>query len=222
MDGSWDPWSRAAAGLLFDSDGVLVDSDASVTRSWTRWSQQYDLDAASVLVAVHGRRAADTVVQLLPDRLHATALERIHSYEREDAAGVTSLPGARELTSGLPAGLWAVVTSATSDLAAARLAAAGIAPPEVLVTADDIRAGKPAPDGYRLAAHRLGAPLAACVVLEDAASGVAAARAAGVGDVVGVGERALETDADVVVADLRSVAYDPAAGAVVVSGARLR
>ena len=220
MAGSPDPWSLPVAALLFDSDGVLVDSDASVTRSWTRWSERYELDAASVLHVVHGRRAADTVVELLPERLHAEALERIHRYELEDTGAVTALPGARELTAGLPVGRWAVVTSATSELAAGRLAAAGIRPPTVLVTADDVAAGKPAPDGYRLAAERLGAPVAQCVVLEDAPSGVAAARAAGVGAVVGIGERALDTDADVVVPDLRSVAYD--GGAVIVTGPRRR
>jgi sugar-phosphatase len=171
---------------------------------------------------VHGRRAADTIRELLPERLRDTALQRIHTYEREDAAGVTALPGARELTSGLPEGRWAVVTSATAELAAARLSAAGIAPPAVLVTADDLRSGKPSPEGYLLAARRLGAPPGSCVVLEDAGSGVAAGRAAGVGRVIGIGERALATDADVVVPDLRSVAYDAIAGTVVVTGPRLR
>ena len=220
MHGSPDVWSAAVAGLLFDSDGVLVDSDASVTRSWTRWAERYGLDAPSVLHVVHGHRAADTVVELLPQAQHADALERIHRYELEDTAAVAALPGARELTSGLPDGRWAVVTSATSGLAAARLAAAGIVAPEVLVTADDVSTGKPAPDGYRLAASRLGAPVGDCVVLEDAPSGVEAARAAGVRAVIGIGERALETDADVVVPDLRSVSYD--AGAVRVTGPRLR
>jgi sugar-phosphatase len=222
MTGSLDPWSAAVTGLLFDSDGVLVDSDASVARSWTRWSRHYELDPEAVLAVVHGRRAADTVVELLPQRLHAIALERISTYELEDAAAVAALPGARELTAALPDRAWAVVTSATSALAAARLAAAGIAPPPALVTADDIAAGKPAPDGYQLAAWRLSAPLSECVVLEDAGSGVAAARAARVGCVIGVGQRALDTDADVVVPDLRSVVYDAAAGAVRVTGPRLR
>jgi sugar-phosphatase len=220
VDGPLGTWSAAVAGLLFDSDGVLVDSDASVTRSWTRWAERYGLDPASVLHVVHGRRAADTVVELLPEPLHAEALERIHRYELEDTSAVAALPGARELTSGLPDGRWAVVTSATGALAAARLAAAGIVAPEVLVTADDVDTGKPAPDGYRLAASRLGAPVGDCVVLEDAASGVAAARAAGVGAVIGIGERALQTDADVVVPDLRSVRF--AAGTVQVAGLRLR
>jgi sugar-phosphatase len=220
VDGSQTVWSAAVAGLLFDSDGVLVDSDASVTRSWTRWAQRYGLDAATVLDVVHGRRAADTVVELLPDPVHAVALERIHRYELEDAAAVAALPGARELTSGLPDGCWAVVTSATSGLAAARLAAAGIVAPDVLVTADDVTTGKPAPDGYLLAASRLGATVGECVVLEDAPSGVQAARAAGVGAVIGIGERALETDADVVVPDLRSVRF--AAGTAQVTGPRLR
>jgi sugar-phosphatase len=222
MTGSQDPWSWPATGLLFDSDGVLVDSDASVVRSWTRWSRNYELDPEAVLAVVHGRRAADTVRELLPTRWHAIALERIATYELEDVADVVALPGARELTAALPDGAWAVVTSATSALAAARLAAAGIAPPPVLVTADDIAAGKPAPDGYLQAASRLGAPAAQCVVLEDAGSGVAAARAASVGSVIGIGRRALDTDADVVVPDLRSVAHDAAAGAVRVAGPRLR
>jgi len=220
VHGSPDVWSAAVAGLLFDSDGVLVDSDASVTRSWTRWAERYGLDAPSVLHVVHGRRAADTVVELLPEPLHADALERIHRYELEDAAAVAALPGARELTSGLPDGRWAVVTSATAGLAAARLAAAGIVAPDVLVTADDVTTGKPSPDGYRLAAARLGVAVGDCVVLEDAASGVAAARAAGVGAVIGIGERALDTDADVVVPDLRAVTHD--AGTVRVAGRRLR
>ena len=193
MSGPPDPWTATAFGLLFDSDGVLVDSDASVTRSWTRWSQHHELDPAAVLAVVHGRRAVDTVNELLPERLHAGALERLHGYEIEDAAGVAALPGAVQLTAGLPDGAWAVVTSATAALAAARLAA-----------------------------QRLGVPVRECVVLEDAASGVAAARAAGVGCVIGIGERALDTDADVVVPDLRAVSFDTAAGTVRINGSRLR
>src|SRR6185437_9150333 len=118
------------------------------------------------------------------------------------AATVVAVPGARELTAALPARSWAVVTSGTRALASARLAAARIRPPAVLVTADDIKLGKPAPEGYLAAAAALGCPPAACVVLEDATSGELAARAAGVKVVVGVGSRALDTAADIVVEDL--------------------
>jgi len=203
-----------ADAVLFDCDGVLVDSDASVVAAWSRWSRDLGLDPAEVVPQVHGRRAADTVEALVTGPERAAARERIDRYELDAAAEVTAVPGAVSLTAALATGRWAVVTSGTRALATARLAAAGVVAPAVVVTADDVSAGKPAPDGYRLAAERLGVDIARCVVVEDAASGVAAARAAGVAAVVGVGERALATDADVVVRDLRDVA--------VVAGATLR
>ncbi|NAZ82473.1 HAD-IA family hydrolase [Kineococcus sp. R8] len=218
-----------AEAVLFDCDGVLVDSDASVTAAWSRWSRDEGLDPVAVVAQVHGRRAADTVAALVAARGRAAALERIDRYELEAAAEVTAVPGAAELTAALPAGRWAVVTSGTRALATARLAAAGLPAPAVVVTADDVRVGKPDPEGYRLAARLLGVEPGRCVVVEDAASGVAAARAAGVAAVVGVGKRALATDADVVVRDLREVDRVEAAagvrgadGADVAGGADLR
>jgi sugar-phosphatase len=210
-----------ADAVLFDCDGVLVDSDASVVAAWSRWALAQGLDPDEVVPQVHGRRAADTVAALVPGPGRAAALEQIDRFELDAAGEVTAVPGAAELTAALPAGRWAVVTSGTRSLATARLAAAGLAAPAVVVTADDVAVGKPAPDGYRLGAARLGVDVTRCVVLEDAASGVAAARAAGVAAVVGVGERALATDADVVVRDLREVAA--AGGADLrVRGGRLR
>jgi hypothetical protein len=201
---------------------VLVDSDASVTRSWTRWAERYGLDAATVLHVVHGRRAADTVVELLPEPLHAEALDRIHAYELADAAGVAALPGAREITDGLPPTAWAVVTSGTSALAAARLAAAGIVPPAVLVTADDVPAGKPAPDGYRSPrggwARRSSG--AWCSRTPPQVS-PPPARRAWAGSSASASARSTPTPTWWV-ADLRQVAYDPAAGTVAVTGPRLR
>lgn len=193
--------------VLFDCDGVLVDSDASVARAWTRWAVGYDLDPGTVNRLVHGRRAADTVALLLPPPLRDEALARINAFEIEDAAMVRPVPGAPELVASLPDGAWAVVTSGTRALATARLAAAGIRVPAAFVTADDVTAGKPAPDGYAAAARLLGVATRDAVVLEDAVAGVLAARAARVGAVVGVGERALESDADVVVRDLRAVTW---------------
>ena len=197
--------------VLFDCDGVLVDSDASVVRAWSRWAVSYGLDPAAVVPLVHGRRAADTVAMLVDPRDRAAALDRINAYEIEDAAGVVPVPGAGELVAGLDGTPWAVVTSGTRALATARLRAARIPLPAVLVTADDVAAGKPAPDGYAGAAAALGVAAPDAVVLEDAAAGVRAARAAGVGAVIGVGTRALETDADVVVPDLRALTWDDGA-----------
>jgi len=195
------------AAVLFDSDGVLVDSDASVTRAWRRWAAEYGLDADRVVAAVHGRRASDSVAALVDAAVRAEALRAINAYELEDAASVTAIAGARELVARMPPASWAVVTSGVPALARARLGAAGIGLPEVLVSADDVPQGKPAPDGYAAAARALGFGPADAVVVEDAASGVQAARAAGVAAVLGVGARALETDADVVVADLRAVTW---------------
>jgi sugar-phosphatase len=194
--------------LLFDCDGVLVDSDDSVRRAWSRWAEHYGLDPEAVHPEVHGRRAADSVAAMLPPQLQTEALERINRYELEDVGAVTAIAGARELTASLPPDAWAVVTSGTAALSAARLAAAGISRPAVLVTADDITAGKPSPEGYLAAAAALGREPGECVVLEDAVSGEAAARAAAVLGVVGVGPRALETTADVVVTDLTGLAFD--------------
>jgi sugar-phosphatase len=202
-------WPGQVTALLFDSDGVLVDSDESVRRAWIRWAEHYGLDPEAVHPEVHGRRAADSVAAMLPAELHTEAIHRINRYELEDVDAVTAVAGARELAASLPSDRWAVVTSGTAALSAARLAAAGISRPAVLVTADDITAGKPAPDGYLAAAVALGRDPGECVVLEDAVSGEAAARAAGVRGVVGVGTRALGTTADVVVRDLTGLVFDP-------------
>lgn len=197
-------------GLLFDADGVLVDSDASVETSWTRWARTWGFDPEAVLAMVHGRRSADTVALLVDPADRARALADIDRIEVEDAAAVTALPGAASLLGSLPAGAWAVVTSGTRALATARLAAAGLPAPEVLVTADDVPLGKPDPAGYLLAATRLGVPVAGCVVLEDSPAGVAAGLAAGAA-VVGVGERSLESPARVVVRNLTGLTWDGAA-----------
>lgn len=212
----------AVAAILFDSDGVLVDSDASVRHAWTRWAVEHGFDPDDVFRAVHGRRAADTVAALVEPAHRDGSLARIDRYELEGAAEVRAIAGAVALTTGLPTRAWAVVTSATAARAAARLGAAGIPTPPVLVTADHVAQGKPAPDGYLAAARALGVDPAACAVVEDAGSGVAAARAAGVGLVVGIGARALDTDADIVVSDLTHLGFDAATSTLRVAGPHLR
>jgi sugar-phosphatase len=145
------------------------------------------------------------VALLIDEPGRAEAYDAINTMEVDSAATVTAIPGALDLVNSIPGGQWAVVTSGNRILAAARLAAAGIPQAGVAITADDVTDGKPHPEGYRAAAAGLGLEPALTVVLEDATSGVLAARAAGVGAVIGVGERALETDADVVVTDLRGI-----------------
>jgi sugar-phosphatase len=193
--------------VLFDCDGVLVDSDLSVDRAWTRWAQRYGLDPEHVVAMVHGRRTADTVALLIDAADRAEALAAIDAYELEDAAAATGIGGARDLVASIAPDVWAVVTSGTNALARARLGAAGITPPPVVIAAEDVSRGKPAPDPYLAAAGALGVSPADSIVVEDSDSGVESARLAGVAAVLGVGTRALETDADVVVADLRAVAW---------------
>lgn len=197
----------SCAGVLFDCDGVLVDSDASVVSAWTRWARARELDPEQVLSLVHGQRSADTVAQLIEPRHRTEALAQIDRYEIEDARAVEAIPGALELTASIRRERWAVVTSGTRALATARLRAAGIPLPDVLVTADDVQRGKPDPEGYLLAARQLGVPAGTSIVLEDALTGIRAARAAGVAAVVGVGGRGLEDEADLTVRDLRSLRW---------------
>jgi sugar-phosphatase len=194
-------------GVLFDCDGVLVDSDASVDLSWRRWAEALGIDPAALDGMVHGRRSEDTIAELLPAERQAEATALIERMEVEDAARVTAIAGAADLIGALPAGRWAVVTSGTLALATARLSAAGLPVPDVLVTAEDVSNGKPDPEGYRTAACRLGYDPARTVVLEDAPSGVLAARAAGAGGVIGVGSRDGLPEVDLRVHDLTALRW---------------
>jgi len=193
-------------GVLFDCDGVLVDSTESGERAWTRWADEFGLDPARVLDGVHGRRSTETVSLFLPTDLHAQALQRIEAIEIEDAATTMPIPGARRLLKTLPAN-WAVVTSASEALVKARLHAAGLPTPPVLITAGDVTVGKPAPDGYLQAAARLGFAINRCAVVEDSQAGVAAGLQARALHVVGVGARALSTEASIVVQDLTGIRW---------------
>jgi mannitol-1-/sugar-/sorbitol-6-phosphatase len=163
--------------VLSDLDGVLVDSTAAVVRSWEAWGARHGLDGRAIVEGNHGRPARAVIAELLPAGgdvdAEAAALE---DAEVADTAGVVAMPGAAEVLAGP---VVAIVTSCTLRLARARLAAAGLPEPAVLVGADAVARGKPAPDPYLLAAKRLGTAPADCVVLEDAPAGVAAGRAAG-------------------------------------------
>jgi sugar-phosphatase len=196
-----------ADAIVFDCDGVLVDSDASVVAAWSTWAIAYDLEPESVIAVCHGQPSRSTVRVFIDPAGEAAALALIDRLELEAAGEVGALPGARELLAALPEGRWGVFTSGTRALAMARLTAAGIPPPAILITADDVANGKPSPDGYQLALERLGADAARAVVVEDAPTGIAAARAAGVGTVIGIGSRASGQPVDAVVADLRGISW---------------
>jgi HAD superfamily hydrolase (TIGR01509 family) len=192
--------------VLLDMDGTLVDSDASVERAWTTWSAEHGLDPAAVLAIAHGSPADRTVRRLAPaldEASVATAAQRQLDLQYDDLSDVVAAPGAPELLAaldrtGLP---WAVVTSADVRLAKARLGAAGIEPP-LLVTVEDVRRGKPDPEGYLLAAGRLGIAPAACLVVEDSEPGLAAGRAAGMRTAALRG-----LDGDLRLADLAQLAH---------------
>lgn len=198
----------AVEAIVFDCDGVLVDSDASVTRAWSAWALARGLDPAGVLEFVHGRPARDTVGAFVPPEDVETALVEIDGLELGEAHTVRAVAGAIDLTEHLPAGRWAIVTSANGVLAQVRISAAGIPGPPVLVTASDVSRGKPHPDGYAMALRSLGVEPREAVVIEDTASGAAAAHAAGVTRVVGVNRRALDAGAIAVVSDLRALSWD--------------
>ncbi|MFI9075056.1 HAD family hydrolase [Streptomyces sioyaensis] len=210
-----------ADALLFDNDGTLLSSLESVYRCWSRWAKEYGVTEEDFArVALHGRPAAEIVADLLPADLVPEAVARIEQLEVEDAGGVVALPGTLALLESLPAERWAVVTSATQRLAEARLGRAGIRPKN-LIAADDISRGKPDPEPFLLAAARLGADPARCVVFEDAPVGLAAGRAAGMVTVaLTTTHRAEELSADVVVPDLSAVSAQATDGSVEITFAR--
>jgi HAD superfamily hydrolase (TIGR01509 family) len=170
--------------VLLDMDGTLVDSDAAVERAWVAWCARYGVDTAAALAVAHGRPAGGTIRELRPD-LDDAEVAAGASYQLDlqydDLVDVVPVKGMAELFAALDrlALPWAVVTSADRRLAAARLGAVGVPPVPVLVTAEDISAGKPDPEGYLRAAELLGVDPAACLVVEDAGAGIAAGRAAG-------------------------------------------
>lgn len=169
-----------AAAVLFDMDGTLVDSTAMVEEVWSEFSHTHGLNAAEVIAFAHGRPSRDTISTFLPDQAGlADAIESFHQVESTRFSQVTAIPGARDVVASLPSGTWAVVTSAIREPAKERLIGVGIAPPAVLIGADDVHAGKPDPEGYARAARALGFDAADCVVFEDTAAGIAAALAAG-------------------------------------------
>lgn len=178
--------SLTARALLFDLDGVLVDSIASVEFAWRDWAANHNMDADAILRVVHGRRAADTVAAVAPHLNLQDEVASLSQRESTESRGLHRIEGAAALVRRLDTNQWAVVTSGTRAVATFRLRIGGVPMPNTLVAAEDVTKGKPDPEGYLRAAQLLGRKPSECIVVEDAPAGLVAARAAGMQS-IGVG-----------------------------------
>ena len=165
--------------LLFDLDGVLIDSTPAVARVWHRWAVEHGFDPETVVRMAHGRPSRSTIRELLPDADIDREDCEVERREIEDLDGVVLLPGARQLLNTLPPERWTIATSCTRPLAEVRLRTAGLPSPKTLITSSDVKIGKPDPEPYLKAAANLGFAASDCIVAEDAPAGVRAGKAAG-------------------------------------------
>jgi mannitol-1-/sugar-/sorbitol-6-phosphatase len=171
--------------FLFDMDGTILTSIVAAERVWAVWAENHGLNVEAFLPTIHGVQSVETIRRLnLAGVDPAAEAAAITQREIEDVAGIEPIPGAAEFLSSLPADRWAVVTSAPFELARARLGAANLPLPPIMITADDIANGKPAPDCFLLAAMRLGVSASQCLVFEDSQAGISSAEAAGADVVV--------------------------------------
>ena len=172
--------NHAYAAFLFDMDGTLMDSSAVVDRVWGSWAKRHGIDTLTLLATVHGVRSEDTIRRFAGASVDvARETQWIFEAEVADVEGVVALPGIHAFIDALDPGTWAIVTSAPRSLAEVRLRAVDLPIPEVMITGEDVRRGKPDPQGFLLAAQRLGVSIGKCLVFEDSPAGVAAAKAAG-------------------------------------------
>jgi sugar-phosphatase len=171
--------------ILFDLDGVLVDSRAYVEEQWRRWAVSKNLPVEPFLRVCHGRRALETIRLGAP---HLDAAAEVAAFRPDNVpirTAIGPIDGAAALLPLLPPESWAVATSGSRAMAVARLEEAGLPLPQVLICAEDVQHGKPDPHVYLLAAAAVAAPPSECLVVEDAPAGIQAARAAGM-QVVGL------------------------------------
>jgi mannitol-1-/sugar-/sorbitol-6-phosphatase len=166
-------------GILFDLDGVLVDSTPAVARCWARWAVQFGFNADEVVHRAHGRPSIVTLRELMPNGDYEQENRKMEQWEIEDTDGVVPLPGVLDLLHALPPQQWAIVTSCTRPLAEVRIRVAGLPWPKQLVTSADVQRFKPDPDPYLKGAELLRLAAADCVVVEDAPAGIRSGRAAG-------------------------------------------
>jgi mannitol-1-/sugar-/sorbitol-6-phosphatase len=173
------------SAILFDLDGVLVDSTRAVDREWRLWARRKGVDGDAVMAIAHGVRTLEVIQRVAPHLDAEQEALEIENEEASDQEGVAVMPGAADLLLSIPEGRWGVVTSGSRLLASARLPFCGLPVPNVLVTADDVAYGKPHPEPYLKGAEWLGFNPAECLVIEDAPAGIQAARAGGM-KVVGI------------------------------------
>jgi len=181
------------AALLFDMDGVLINSTPAVSRVWARWAVDHGFDPDEVIAHAHGRPSLATIREYLPNSDHQAENREVERREIKDLEGVVPLPGALDLLRSLPGNRWAIVTSCTRPLAEVRIQAAGLPLPRNLITSNDITYGKPHPEPYLKAAAILGFPPAACIIFEDVPAGIRSGKAAG-GNVIAVTTTVQEPD----------------------------
>lgn len=206
------------SAILFDLDGVLVDSTRSVDRQWRAWARSRGIDEERVIAIAHGVRTIEVIRQVAP---HIDAEAEVLALEKREAAdqeGVEVMPGAAGLLASIPRERWCVVTSGTRLLATARLRFGGLPVPDVMVTAEDVKHGKPHPEPYLRGAELLGVPPSLCLVIEDAPAGIQAAKAGGM-KVIGLASTYSTSrlgEADAVVQRLAEIRASANGSAVVV------
>lgn len=200
--------SFSPQGILFDLDGVLVDSTPCVSRIWTEWAIEHGLDPEHVVHVTHGQRTIDSVRELAPDLDPQAETDKIERLEISDTEGLRALPGAKELLASLPTDRYTIVTSGTRPLATTRLRAVGLPVPPRMITANEVVQGKPNPEPYLAGAALMGLAPESCLVFEDAPSGILAAKAAGM-TVIGIPTTYKREDlreADLIIPSLAAVA----------------
>jgi sugar-phosphatase len=168
------------SAVLFDLDGVLIDSTRSVDRQWRAWAREQGINEDKVMAIAHGVRTIEVIRAVAPHLDAQAEVRRLESREAEDQVDVAVMPGAAELLAAIPDGHWCVVTSGTRPLATARLRFGGLPVPKVLITADDVAHGKPHPEPYLKGAQLLGVSAEECLVIEDAPAGIRSAHAAAI------------------------------------------
>src|SRR5262252_941325 len=201
----------SCAAILFDLDGVLVDSTKAVDREWREWAARKGVDGDAIMAIAHGVRTIEVIRRVAPHLDAEKEAAAIENHEAHDQRGVTVMPGASDLLKAIPDGHWAVVTSGSRLLAKNRLRHCGLPVPDVLVTSDDVTNGKPHPEPYLMGAKRLGFRPEECLVIEDAPAGIQSARAGGM-RVIGMASTyavAKLTEADAVVQNLAEIRTTP-------------